>query len=360
MMLDWRLVLERWPLVLLLTTLPVLLFKLALITGWLHAGRASWAPHCAPACIWPRPVDWLCAADDPGGQTIWCHRTCSTPFWRRWCCPCWPRPSSSWGANPLVTKLVGSDWLMQSVQMTQIASKSMGAKATSSSAAIAAAARTARLLDKANDDFPHRARPDPDRAPAAAGDSPAMPPALAARQRRGHHLHRHRQCAEGAGHIQHLAPDARGGAHAGRCEPGQVAVRRGHRSGAEAIEASLMLASHALALVGVPMRKVLRMVQEQRETRYNLRAATSREDDQGVDALDDEHLSTFRAAPGASHGQALSDLELEALGVRVVSVRSHGKTTACTPTPCSRKATPWYSAASPALALAEDRLVAGG
>jgi CPA2 family monovalent cation:H+ antiporter-2 len=33
----------------------------------------------------------------------------------------------------------------------------------------------------------------------------------------------------------------------------------------EAIEGSLMLASHALALVGVPMRRVIRVAQEQRE-----------------------------------------------------------------------------------------------
>jgi CPA2 family monovalent cation:H+ antiporter-2 len=33
----------------------------------------------------------------------------------------------------------------------------------------------------------------------------------------------------------------------------------------EAIEGSLMLASHALALVGVPMRRVIRLVQDQRD-----------------------------------------------------------------------------------------------
>jgi CPA2 family monovalent cation:H+ antiporter-2 len=32
----------------------------------------------------------------------------------------------------------------------------------------------------------------------------------------------------------------------------------------------LMLATHALALVGVPMKRVIRMVQEQRNQRYAL------------------------------------------------------------------------------------------
>jgi len=31
-----------------------------------------------------------------------------------------------------------------------------------------------------------------------------------------------------------------------------------------------MLASHALALVGVPMRRVIRIVQDQRDARYNM------------------------------------------------------------------------------------------
>jgi CPA2 family monovalent cation:H+ antiporter-2 len=38
----------------------------------------------------------------------------------------------------------------------------------------------------------------------------------------------------------------------------------------ETIEGSLMLATHALALVGVPMKRVIRMVQEQRNQRYEL------------------------------------------------------------------------------------------
>jgi CPA2 family monovalent cation:H+ antiporter-2 len=38
----------------------------------------------------------------------------------------------------------------------------------------------------------------------------------------------------------------------------------------ETIEGSLMLATHALALVGVPMKRVIRMVQEQRSHRYEL------------------------------------------------------------------------------------------
>jgi CPA2 family monovalent cation:H+ antiporter-2 len=265
---------------------------------------------------------------------------------------------------------------MQSVQMTQIASKSMAAKGHVIICGYGRCGQNlARLLDKANMTYiALDLDPDRVRKAAAAGDSVVFGDAARAQALTAAGLARASavvityidtaSALKVLAHIQHLAPDV------------PVVVRtlddvnldKLQSAGAtevvpEAIEASLMLASHALALVGVPMRKVLRMVQEQREARYNLlRGYFHGEDDQGVDALDDEHLSTFTVPHrGASHGQALSDLELEALGVRVVSVRSHGKTTACTPdTVLQEGDTLVLSGKAPALALAEDRLVAGG
>jgi CPA2 family monovalent cation:H+ antiporter-2 len=96
----------------------------------------------------------------------------------------------------------------------------------------------------------------------------------------------------------------------------------------EAIEGSLMLASHALALVGVPMRRVIRIVQEQRDARYNmLRGYFHGADDDTADEIDHERLGTVSlplASPWAN--QALQVLALHALRVRVVSLRrSHGE-----------------------------------
>ena len=54
-----------------------------------------------------------------------------------------------------------------------------------------------------------------------------------------------------------------------------------------------MLASHALALVGVPMRRVLRIVQEQRDARYNLLRGYFRgADDDTADELQHVRLAT--------------------------------------------------------------------
>jgi CPA2 family monovalent cation:H+ antiporter-2 len=93
----------------------------------------------------------------------------------------------------------------------------------------------------------------------------------------------------------------------------------------EAIEGSLMLASHALALVGVPMRRVIRIVQDQRDARYNLlRGFFHGADDDSVDALEHERLATL-TLPGTATRQHLSAFALGSLGVRVLTLRrSHG------------------------------------
>jgi len=90
----------------------------------------------------------------------------------------------------------------------------------------------------------------------------------------------------------------------------------------ESLEGSLMLASHALALVGVPVRRVLRIVQQQREERYNLLRGYFHGADDPADDGDAERLATISLPLGARvSGRTLVTLGLEAMEVRVVSVR---------------------------------------
>src|SRR6185436_4848703 len=99
----------------------------------------------------------------------------------------------------------------------------------------------------------------------------------------------------------------------------------------EAIEGSLMLASHALALVGVPMRRVIRVVQDQRDARYNLlRGYFHGADDDNADELLTARLLSVTLPTAGSHlGQTLAEQALHAVGVSVVSVRrASGKVTA--------------------------------
>jgi CPA2 family monovalent cation:H+ antiporter-2 len=87
-----------------------------------------------------------------------------------------------------------------------------------------------------------------------------------------------------------------------------------------------MLASHALALVGVPMRRVIRIVQDQRDARYTLLRGFFRGADDGVpDELHQERLSTTTLLQAAKAvGHTVDSLHLDSLGVRLVSLRRMG------------------------------------
>jgi CPA2 family monovalent cation:H+ antiporter-2 len=100
----------------------------------------------------------------------------------------------------------------------------------------------------------------------------------------------------------------------------------------EAIEGSLMLASHALALVGVPMRRVLRVVQDQRDARYNLlRGYFHGADDDTALERDQARLKPIKLAEDAfACGRSLGDLNLGQFKVRPITLRrSSGKIAAC-------------------------------
>jgi CPA2 family monovalent cation:H+ antiporter-2 len=94
----------------------------------------------------------------------------------------------------------------------------------------------------------------------------------------------------------------------------------------EAIEGSLMLAGHALALVGVPMKRVIRITRDARDARYGLlRGYFHGADDDTVEELEQERLCSV-TLPEATRwaGCALDDLALHATGVSVVSLRRAG------------------------------------
>ena len=131
----------------------------------------------------------------------------------------------------------------------------------------------------------------------------------------------------------------------------------------EALEGSLMLASHALALVGVPMRRVIRAVQEQRDARYNLlKGYFHGADDDTLDELDHERLGTL-SLPLSSPwlGRAVGDLNFHAMGVRLVNLRrADGKNEPVhEQTELQMNDTLVLSGSAQTLAVAEDKLLKG-
>jgi CPA2 family monovalent cation:H+ antiporter-2 len=91
----------------------------------------------------------------------------------------------------------------------------------------------------------------------------------------------------------------------------------------EAIEGSLMLAAQALALVGVPMQRVIRITRDARDKRYHLlRGYFHGADDDTADERNQARLNTVPLPVAAACvGQPLGDQALHAIGVQVVSVR---------------------------------------
>jgi CPA2 family monovalent cation:H+ antiporter-2 len=375
MLLDWRPVIEHWKLVLVLLTLPVL-FKLLLVTLLARLFGATTG-------VALRTGLYLAQAGEFGFVLLalaQVHRLVppsllnpilasmvlsmlATPFLIQW-------------SNRIVMKLVASEWLMQSLQMTQIARKSIN---TNKHVIICGYGRCgqnlARMLEQ--EGIPYMALDlDPDRVrqAAAAGDSVVF----------GDAARLQALIAAGLGRASALVityldvPGALKVLASARSHAPQVPVivrtqddfdlEKLRKAGAtevvpETLESSLMLASHALALVGVPMRRVIRIVQDQRDARYNLlRGYFHGADDDRREEREQERLSTVTLPMGASAlGRVISQLRLPAQDVRVVSLRrSNGRTVDPASDPALEDGDTLVLSGRPEpLALAEEILLKG-
>ncbi len=335
MKLDWRPVLAEWPLVLLLTLGPVVA-KFVLVAALSRLFGA--APGTAL-----RTGLYLAQAGEFGFVllTLGAANQLIDP---RWLSPVLASMVLSMMATPLlvmysnriVMKLSASDWLMQSVAMTTIAKRSINAEAHVIIAGYGRSGQNlARILE--GEKIPYMALDlDPDRVRQAAaagqsvvfGDAARLQSLMAAGLARASAVVVSYQDTASALKILRLVQ-----AHAPKVP---VIVRtiddsemeKLRAAGAtevvpEAIEGSLMLASHALALVGVPMRRVIRVVQDQRDARYGLlRGYFHGADDDTADDLHTARLHSITLpVAGASVGRTLADQALHAIGVTVVSVR---------------------------------------
>ncbi len=337
MKLDWRLVLEQWGLVLLLTLGPVGA-KFVLVAALAHLFRASPGTSL-------RTGLYLAQAGEFGFVllTLGADKGLISP---QWVSPVLASMVLSMLATPLliqasnriVMRLAASDWLMQSVAMTSIAKKAINVNAHVIICGFGRSGQNlARLLEV--EGIPYMALDlDPDRVRQAAaagqsvvfGDAARLQSLMAAGLARANAVAVSYPDTPSALKILQLVRE-----HAPQVP---VLVRtiddadmdRLKAAGAtevvpEAIEGSLMLASHALALVGVPMRRVIRVVQEQRDARYGLlRGWFHGADDDGLEERDQARLASVTLPPAAAGiGHSAQALGLDELGVQVLAVRRH-------------------------------------
>ena len=375
MMLDWHIVIGRWPLVLVLTVLPVL-FKLVLVGALAKVYGASHGVALRTGLYLAQAGEFGFVLLTLATQHSLIPPALLNPVLASMVLSMLATPFIIMRSNEIVLKLVASEWLQQSLQMTTIARKSIN---TSRHVIICGYGRCgqnlARMLEKEN--IPYMALDlDPDRVrlAAAAGDSVVFGDAGRLQALMAAGLARASAVVvtyldvpaamKVLGHTQSHAPQV------------PVIVRtqddldleKLQQAGAtevvpEALEGSLMLASHALALVGVPMRRVIRIVQDQRDARYNLlKGYFHGADDDTLDELEHERLTTV-SLPLASPwlGKRVSDLALHAMGVRVISLRrAHGASEPVNEdTELQMSDTLVLSGTAQTLAVAEEKLMRG-
>jgi CPA2 family monovalent cation:H+ antiporter-2 len=374
MMLDWRLVLARWPLVLLLVTLPVL-FKLVLVTALSRGLGATTGVALRTGIYLAQAGEFGFVLLTLAQENALVPKALLNPILASMVLSMLATPFLVMYSNRIVMKLVSSEWLQQSLQMTRIASQSISANKHVIICGYGRCGQNlARLLEA--EKIPYIALDlDPDRVrkAAAAGDKVVYGDAVRLQALMAAGLAR-----ASAVVITYLdTPSALKvlgniRSHASHV-PGIVRTVDDHdleklqHAGAtevvpEAIEGSLMLASHALALVGVPMRRVIRVVQDQRDARYNLlRGYFHGSDDDTSNEIDQTRLSTVTLNPNDyAVGHTFASLHL-AQQVRMLSLRrSNGVLVAMGETLVLASGDTLVLSGKPeALAVAEQKMVRG-
>lgn len=376
MKLDATVIFQHWALVLVLSVLPVL-FKLVLVAGLAKL-------FGAPTGVALRTGLYLAQAGEFGfvllslaTQQHLMPEQLQSPVLASMVVSMLMTPFIIMHSDRIVMRLSSSDWLMQSVAMTRIAKQAINTEAHVIIAGYGRSGQNlARLLD--GEGIAYMALDlDPDRVRQAAaagqnvvfGDAARAQTLMAAGLARAHAVVITYPGTVSALKILHLVHE-----HAPTVP---VVVRtiddsdieRLQGAGAtvvvpEAIEGSLMLASHALALMGVPMRRVLRVVQDQRDARYGLlRGYFHGADDDTLDERQQARLlSVSLPSSAASLGETLGAMNLPAVGVSVVSVR---RVTGVVSHPeedlrLASGDTLVLSGLPQALALAEERLLGTG
>ncbi len=335
MKLDWRPVIDQWLLVLMLTCAPV--FAKSALVALLARGFGA-APGVAL-----RTGLYLAQAGEFGFVllTLGAENSLVSPEWlspilASMVLSMLATPFLVMYSNRIVMRLVSSDWMMQSLQLTTIARKSIGAE---KHVIICGYGRSGQNLASmlGTQHIPYMALDlDPDRVRQAAaagqsvvfGDAARLQSLMATGLARAHAVVVSYPDTPSALKILRLVRE-----HAPTVpvivrtiDDADLEVLRA--AGAtevvpEAIEGSLMLASHALALVGVPMRKVIRLTRDARDARYGLlRGYFHGADDDTVEELQQARLQSVTLPPASVHAsRKLASLALHAVGVKVVSVR---------------------------------------
>ena len=336
--LDMHILLDNWWMVL-IVLLALLVLKGAVV------GLLSWRLGSTPGNA-IRSALWLCAGGEFGfvllGEIAHLPKVIEQVVLTVLVLSMLVAPFVVQYSEKLVMRFVASEWLLRSMQLTQIAVQSMG---TEKHAILCGFGKSGQYLARflGQEGVNYIALDlDPDRVREAAaggenvvfGDVGRKEALIAAGLMRASVVIvtlSDTQLAEKVlHHVQSVRPDL------------PIIVRtaderdmeRLTRAGAtevvpEALEASLMLASHALVLLGIPINRVLKRIRQTRSQRYSLlrgfyRGISDRERDE-LDDHQQPRLHSVLLVPGAAAiGKTLDELNLEVYSCEVSAIRRRG------------------------------------
>ncbi len=375
MMLDWRLVFDRLPLVLLLLSFSMI-FKLALISSLVRLSGATTGVSLRVGLYLAQAGEFGLVLLTLAGQNHLVPATLFNPILASMILSMLLTPFIVMYSNRIVMRLVASDWMMQSVQMTSIARKAINADRHVIICGYGRSGQSmARLLE--GEGIAYMALDlDPDRVrqASAAGHSVVFGDAARLQALMAAGLHRASAVVityvdtPSALKVLRLVHEHAPNVPAVVRTIDDADLDRLRTAGAtevvpEAFEASLMLASHALALVGVPMRRVIRIVQEQRDARYTLLSGYFHgADDDTINEVGQHRLMTLILPLGArSINHQLGQVALTAIPVRIVSFkRTDGQSVSADENTVLKEGDILVlSGRAEALAIAEERLLRG-
>jgi CPA2 family monovalent cation:H+ antiporter-2 len=244
-------------------------------------------------------------------------------------------------SDRIVLRLVASEWMLRSMALTQIAQRSIG---SDKHAILCGYGRTgqhlARFLAKENillvalDFDPERVREAAAAGdPVVYGDASRRETLVAAGLQRASVVVVTASDPHLALRVLHHARELRPELPVVVRAAEDADVARFEAAGAaevvpEALESSVMLATHALALLGVPMQRVIQLLREARQQHYALlRGFFHGASDAGGPASFTEtaRLHTIVLTSGAKAvGSSLGQLDLSGLDVNVLALRRHG------------------------------------
>ena len=243
-------------------------------------------------------------------------------------------------SDKLVMRFVASEWLLRSMELTRVAAQSLN---TEKHILICGYGRSgqymAHFLEQENVSYVALDL-DPERVREAAaagetvvyGDAARRETLVAAGILRASALVVSFDEVEAALRVIHHAHALRPGLPVVVRASDEADMEKLAQAGAaevvpEALEASIMLASHALALTGVPITRVVRRIREIRNQRYALMRGFfqgSGDASTGSDASEARLRSVTLPAGAAGVGRSLGELGLDQLGVSVSAVRRRG------------------------------------